>query len=277
MGFFQWYYVVQCVCHGLWWGLVYGMTGKHVYEVLGGSVVTSPAWLVGPEGAGNLMHWLSRRRRVVFLFMPYAMGMAAYGDNSAYFFPRYVAALGVAVYHASETSLSRRHGEYGLLYSAWSCVLPEPVARGACLGVAVHFVLSAGVAKLRVGGAAWCGPETMRVYLEAYRTSTSALARPYSPRLSAFCGARLPSLLAAGTLALECVAAPLSLASPPGPVDLGCFTGSSLVSSGSAGLGRRHERHSSTLVVKRPRRETITRGPLESREDGLKRRDSGYT
>ena len=218
MDFFQAYYRSQFVCQVGWWGLVYGLSGRWVYELSDASVVTSPAWLVGPPGleVGNVMLWLHRRRRVVFLAMPYMLGVAAYGDNSAYFFPRYVAALAVAAYHATETALSRRHGEYPLLYSAWACCLPADWARGACLGAAAHFVLSAGVAKVAVGGPGWCRPRTMRTYLAAYRRSSSALTRPLSARLSAMIGeTRLAAVAAACTVALECVCAPLALVVPP--------------------------------------------------------------
>ena len=208
------YYRLQFACQACWWGLVYGLSGgRWVYELGDASVATSPAWLVGPpqHSVGNLMVWLHARRRTVYLAMPYMLGVAAFGDNARYFFPRYVAALAVSVYHAAETALSRRHGEYGLLYSAWGCCLPAAWARGACLGAATHFVLSAGAAKVRVGGLGWCRGSTLRTYLKAYRESKSALTRPFSPALSSFVATYLAAPAAVATLLLECVAAPAAL------------------------------------------------------------------
>lgn len=204
------FYALQCGFQCAWWALVYAATKKWVYEVNDGSVVVSPGWLVGPASAGNLALWLHRRRRVVYLLMPYALGMAAYGDHATYFFPRYVAALSVSAYHLAETAASRRHGEYGLLYGAWACVLPGPWARGACLGVGVHVIVSAAYAKFRIGGARWLDADTLRTYLDAYRDSKS-LAAPYSREASAFCAERVPATLALGCAALEGILAPASL------------------------------------------------------------------
>ena len=79
-------------------------------------------------------------------------------------------------------------------------------ARGVALGVAVHFVLSSGVAKLWVGGGpAWMAPATMRTYLGVYRSARSGVARPLSPRLSAWLAERdwATAAIAWCTVALE--------------------------------------------------------------------------
>ena len=94
-------------------------------------------------------------------------------------------------------------------------LLPEPYAAGAAWGVAIHFILASGVAKLRVGGIEWAAPETMRTYLRLYHGSKSR--PPLSRRLNAAISERdwASSAVAFGTLFLECCLVPGTLLMPP--------------------------------------------------------------
>jgi hypothetical protein len=131
----------------------------------------------------------------------------------------------------------RSHGEYPILYDVWALCLPEAWAHAACFGIAVHFVLSTGIAKLSVGGLSWmrcdsksrharihgsklvirpvCRPETMRTYLDCYRGSKSA--PPFSKQANAWLSGSdtRTTALAVGTVLLECVLVPSSLFLPP--------------------------------------------------------------
>jgi len=111
-----------------------------------------------------------------FLFVSLACG-AMFAEDM---YVRVFVAFCISAYHLIESSVTNRHGEFPLLYNAWAMVLPEDYAHAASLGVAVHFILSSGVAKLAVGGIAWLSPRTMAHYLEIYRTSQDA--KPLLPK-----------------------------------------------------------------------------------------------
>ena len=86
------------------------------------------------------------------------------------------------------------------------------------MGAVVDFVLSAGLAKLRIPNAPadWVEPDTMRVYLQTYRFSKTM--PPLLPRLTDLLLARPRALsfLAATTLVVEVLLVPLiTLLAPP--------------------------------------------------------------
>ena len=201
------YYALQLVAVGFWWALIKAMTGKPLYSLCNGSVVTAPSWLP----AWHLLR-LANYKKSVFLAMPLMLilGAAAPGFLAI----RIAVALAVTLYHLLETAYTSRHGEYPILYTAWGCILPAPYAQAAAFGVAIHFVLSCGAGKCLVGGPmGWCDPRTMSTYLDAYYGSTTS--RPLSRRLNRLLA--MPpcaTAVAVATLLVECVAVPATLFLP---------------------------------------------------------------
>ena len=203
------FYALQLVSVVVWWLLVYRTTGKHLFSLCTGSVITRPSWLPPP--------WLlalAEYRRPIVTALPGALALGAIAGDE-HVGVRVLVALAVSLYHLLETAHTSRHGEFPVLYCAWAMVLPQPWAGAAAWGVVVHFVLSCGVAKCFVGGvAAWCTqPATMRAYLDAYRGSHSA--PPLSRAFSAWLGAHAASLAGGGTIALEVLAVPATLLLSP--------------------------------------------------------------
>ena len=122
------------------WLLLRRMIGKHLYDLASGSVITRPSWL--PSS------WLLRLvtyKCPVFVALPVALSLAAVAPSVL--LARIAAALVVSAYHLLETAYTSRHGEYPVLYASWAAVLPAPYDRAAIFGVAIHFVLSCGIAK----------------------------------------------------------------------------------------------------------------------------------
>lgn len=168
--------------------------------------------------------------------------VAGLGDSVV---ARLALAAAYSLYHLTETSVTHRHGEYPTLYICWGMAAPDPgVAEAIAFGVAVHFVLSSGYAKLAIGdglrgfgsllgptpvpvavgstkakaglkGLWWASPATMRHYLDVYGSSASA--RPMSARLNrAIAGQDWATAgIGWGTLLLELMVIPgLLVASP---------------------------------------------------------------
>ena len=93
-------------------------------------------------------------------------------------------------------------------------LLPPTFAHGASFGVAVHFVLSAGFAKLDVGGLSWGAPATMRFYLDVYRSSRSAPPFPAASPRGWSARAWATAAAGQGTLVVELLAVPATLFLP---------------------------------------------------------------
>jgi len=139
------FYVLQLACHLAWAFLVVRATKRHLHELTPAAKVVRPPWL--PRAALLALH---RHRRAVFAALPVALLAGALLPPTLGL--RGGIALVVSAYHLAESSATGRHGEYPLLYVAWAMWLPAPYASAASLGATAHFVLCAGVAKLRVGG-----------------------------------------------------------------------------------------------------------------------------
>lgn len=217
------YYLWQCVCCVLWWLLLYGMTRRPLFALgaARGSLLTRPSWL--PPRALLRLH-TRRARAVIYSAVPISLALGAFLGHSSTAL-RCVIAIVISVYHLTETSSTNRHGEYPLLYNAWACLLPEDYAHAVSLGIAVHFILSSGAAKLLVAGAAWpCSPTTMRTYLSIYRDSTSM--PPLSRELNRWAASRdwATVAISALTIAVECVVVPATLLMPPAWRPLGCHS-----------------------------------------------------
>lgn len=203
------FYALQLAAHAAWACVVMWLsTRRHLHELSPASVVARPPWL-----PARALLALLRHRRSAFYALPAALAVGAlFPDTVAV---RIAVALAVTSYHLAESCASGRHGEYPLLYCAWAMLLPSAYSSAASLGVAVHFVLSAGAAKLRVGGARWADAGTMETYLGVYRASRTA--PPLSRSLSHALGSRpwAARALGAGTLALELVLMPGLVLAPP--------------------------------------------------------------
>lgn len=192
-----------------WMALFRLRTGHQLHVLTRQSVLTRPPWL-----SADVIVALSARRGLVFATLPAALGLAAFLPDV--FIVRLIAAVTISLYHLCESSSTNRHGEYPLLYCAWAMLLPDELASVAAFGIAVHFILSCGVAKADVGGVAgWCHPSTMRTYLEIYGSSKSR--SPLSRRLNRWVRERRWATAAIGvcTLGLECVLIPAALLAPP--------------------------------------------------------------
>ena len=199
------FYLYQFFATSLWWLFLLRVKGRHLYDLPSarGSVLTRPRWL--PAGVLRRLH---KDRRAIFTLLPLALLIAAWASDS--FAARLLAALAVSAYHLLETASTQRHGEFPVLYNSWAMLWPDPaVQAGLSLGIAVHFVLSSGMAKVFVGGgSAWLAPSTMTTYLAVYGDSKSA--GPISKTLNRV-GRDYPlaaTLISAGTLLVECVLAP---------------------------------------------------------------------
>jgi len=206
------FYTWQCVACLTWWLLVFLGTKRPIWAHARGSVFTRPPYL--PKA---LLHALRRHSFLVFVLAPTSMAFAA--ANAHVFLARLCAALCFSIYHLLETSASNRHGEYPLLACMWLLLLPPPLAHPLCMGAVLNFVVSAAAAKLLTPSARgeWLRPDTMRVYLEAYRCSRTM--PPLLPHLTDLLLARpwALSCIAAATLLLELLLVPLIpfLAPPP--------------------------------------------------------------
>ena len=202
------FYSMQLFAVALWWLLIHLKTKKPLYSLCNGSVVTRPSWL-----PTKYLFRIAANKRMIFLATPAALALGA-------LFPqvqavRCTVAVAVSVYHLLETSYTSRHGEFPILYTSWGCVLPPPFDQAVAFGVAIHFVLSCGIAKCLVGGiSAWTGPQTMAVYLDTYHGSSTST--PISKRLNRLLARpAAAAAVGAGTLLLECVAIPATLLLPP--------------------------------------------------------------
>jgi len=194
-GFYARFYGGNLVAQLLWWTLLWVGARRPPWWFGDCSAVTLPSWFTRPDEQREAFFKLWRHRRACVAAMPAALLFAyATRNTPAHFCFRFVAAVAVAFYHLLETAATRRHGEYGFLYQAWACLLPERLARAACLGCATHYVLSAGRCKFQN----WNDPSTIPAYLEAYRDARSSIARPLSRRLSLFCARRAPANVARG-------------------------------------------------------------------------------
>ena len=209
----QTFYALQLASTLSFWLLVCAVAKRLPHVFATGSVYTVPHWL---PSAHVIIRWLSvHHRHIVFFAFPSFLTLGALFSDALVV--RLAVALAVSVYHLTESAFTSRHGEYPVLYICWAMCIPggSAVHSGAALGVAIHFVLSSGAAKLRVGGLAWARPHTMRTYLELYRASASR--PPLSRRLSAALGGSdvCAAAIAIGTLLLECIAVPGTLLLPP--------------------------------------------------------------
>jgi hypothetical protein len=144
--------------------------------------------------------------------------MAVAAANADALLARLAAAVSFSLYHLLETSVSNRHGEYPLLHCMCGLLLPPSLARPFCMGAVVNFVMSAGWAKLTIPNAPgdWMQPDTMSVYLQAYRFSKTM--PPMLPRLTDALLQRpwALSFLACVTLVAEVLLVPLiALFAPP--------------------------------------------------------------
>lgn len=234
------WYALQLSAVLLWWALIKRKTGKHLYSLCSSSVITRPSWL-----SREALTLLVSHKRQIFLALPAALAAGAFAGQHA--LVRLLVALVVSLYHLSESSHTNRHGEYPVLYTAWAMVLPASFAHAASMGVAIHFVLSCGIAKCMVGGPrAWVFGGTMRTYLEVYGQSTSS--KPLVRGLNRLLARRASTMIGASTLLLECVAVPLTLllpgarfllgAPPPRPrcMPLSCCQKSARVRTGVWGM-----------------------------------------
>jgi hypothetical protein len=158
------------------------------------------------------MMMIHKLRVPAFVLMPTLMAVASQSRSQVL---RFATALVTSVYHLIESSVTNRHGEFPLLYNAWAMLLPEAWAQAASWGIAINFVLSSGIAKLKVGGLAWMKPHTMRSYLGIYHASRSS--PPLSKSLNRFIAKRdwATGAIGVGTILLECLAVPGTLLLPP--------------------------------------------------------------
>jgi len=210
------FYASQLACLLVWSGLVRVMTGRHLHALCAGAVITRPPWL-----SARWLLLLDKHRSSVFAALPVVLAVAAVWPSS---WPvRLIAAVAVSLYHLLESCGTNRHGEYPLLYNAVGMLLPADWAHAFALGVAIHFVLSSGVAKLQCGGRAWLEEGTMRVYLDVYRSSSSG--PPLSRALSRWLSRRAwaTRAIARATVLLECVLVPAALLLPPAWRPLCCW------------------------------------------------------
>ncbi|EOD17695.1 hypothetical protein EMIHUDRAFT_102411 [Emiliania huxleyi CCMP1516] len=222
------WYALQLSAVLLWWALIKRMTGKHLYSLCSSSVITRPSWL-----SREALTLLVSHKRQIFLALPAALAAGAFAGQHA--LVRLLVALVVSLYHLSESSHTNRHGEYPVLYTAWAMVLPASFAHAASMGVAIHFVLSCGIAKCMVGGPrAWVFGGTMRTYLEVYGQSTSS--KPLVRGLNRLLARRASTMIGASTLLLECVAVPLTLLLPGVWGMVGLHVGIALAMSLNVGL-----------------------------------------
>ena len=203
------FYSLSFVAFTTWWMLVRLRTGQHLHILAMGSVRVRPSWL----GRSVLLALTSRSHApAVFAAVPIAFALGTLWPHPIV---RSSVVAIVALYHLNESSSTGRHGEYPLLYTSVAMLLPERWASGAAWGVAVHFILSSGVAKLQVGGREWLAPGTMGAYLGMF--CESQRRPPLSRRLSRWTSAQPWALraIAVGTLLLECGLVPATLLLPP--------------------------------------------------------------
>jgi hypothetical protein len=153
----------------------------------------------------------------------------------------------VSLYHLVESSLTRRHGEYPLLYNVWAMCLPwSEYAHAASWGIAIHFVFSTGLAKLVIGGfGGWTSPATLKFYFNLFYHRKINMQRPFWPSWNRWVCQRdwATRFMALSTIFLECFLVPGTLLLPPHqryvarwamiPFHLGIF----LIMSRMVGLG----------------------------------------
>lgn len=191
-----------------WWAVLRRATSTAPWDIEWGTVATRPPWLHATR-----LRAVLRAQRALCMCLPVALGLGWLLAAHA------TARLGVAVlislHHLAESALTSRHGEYPLLWTAWAMALPPPAAAAVSHGAVVHFILCAGLAKLRIGGTAWLRPDTMRHYLQLYGASRSR--PPLSRRTNRWLvgHAWATAAISAATVALECGVAPATLLLPP--------------------------------------------------------------
>ena len=127
----------------IWWVLIYLVTGKHLFSCAAaeGSALTRPKFI----STRTLLFLHSDSiRRVIYCSVPIVLvGGVFVGDSSVAW--RSIVAVVISVYHLTESSSTHRHGEFPVLYIAWTCCLfPSKYSQAAAHGVVVHFVLSTG-------------------------------------------------------------------------------------------------------------------------------------
>ncbi|CAB9506342.1 expressed unknown protein [Seminavis robusta] len=206
----------------LWWVTIRLATGKNLYDITNGSVCTRPSWI-----PIQYLHYLQRpsRRRAIFLLSLFALAIGGWGSSSS-FVVRLIVAIIFSLYHLVESSVTHRHGEYPLLYNVWAMCLcsSSEYASAVSFGIAVHFILSTGLAKIVVGGQQWMLPSTMRFYLSAYYGAKMKLSRPFLPSWNRWTCQRswATSGIAVATILFECVVVPLTLFLPINTRHIGC-------------------------------------------------------
>lgn len=217
----SWFYKLQLFAVAANWLLAYAGAGKPLWSTAHGSTATRPSWLP----VAILSHIL-RKRKALFLVVPVLCACAGWvGDlcgSLGCLTCRWLAAIGISLYHLAETSITNRHGEFVFLYNAWAMALPVATSwrHALSFGIAVHFVLSTGWSKVSVGGfdplplglgvPAWLRPSTMRTYLRLYRGARSGAARPALEALSRWMSdvPVMCSLLSMQTLVFEVIFVP---------------------------------------------------------------------
>lgn len=201
----------------VWWILLCCTSQKPLYKATEGAVVTIPSWL-----PTQFVLLLQKFRPAVFNGATIGLALASSFYNV--FEIRILAAVLYTLYHLAETSETNRHGEYPILYAMWAMSLENQHHRHACVwGIAIHFVLSTGYAKIAIGGLTkygvpkWIHPDTMSNYLSGYRSARHRLNQPLFPKWNQYIADSnvCCSLLAFLTLMLECVVVPGTLLMEP--------------------------------------------------------------
>lgn len=130
---------------------------------------------------------------------------------------RVFAAAVMSLYHLVESSVTCRHGEYPILYNTWAMCFPSEYASAFSWGIAIHFIMSTGIAKIIVGGRHWLAPGTMKSYLTVYSNAKMKLSRPLAPDLNRWACRRpwVTRLISLSTVFLECILVPSTAFLPP--------------------------------------------------------------
>jgi hypothetical protein len=89
------FYWQQCAVFLAWWALLRCVTGRHLYDLSRGAVLTRPSWV----STSNLLH-LHSCKRPAFMFVPVVCAIAAFDGSLA---SRLLALAAIAVYHLLES------------------------------------------------------------------------------------------------------------------------------------------------------------------------------
>ena len=177
-------------------------------RLLSQPILTRPSWL-----PVNTLLFLN----VYYLRICYAMPFIFL---VATFFPTNMAAIvavTMTVYHLTETSITHSHRDYATMYFTWVfAVLPLSYARGAALGIAVHFVAASGFAKLRMAGSSWTTAHTLYAILKWYGGMKVENNGPLSHACNRFMQKHptILSLSLISTLLIECIVVPAAFVLP---------------------------------------------------------------